>query len=371
MTDQGGKTMRFDERRWTEGAWLALGLGYRLGGVSYVLAAYQLPTEGWNSTYTASTGWQVRMNQGGSNLLRPGDRILAIAGQDVGQNFVPRREPPAEWTVGATARYRVLRDGAVLDLDVLLVQIAPAELPRYLLLGNDGTNVVALICLLFGFVVFLLRPGSVAASLLLLILTYFMGTATIWFPISTPMLHFFPPPLYWAYQGGGVLWPLLFAAATHLALAFRRPVWPLTRRPPLTLGLLYGLPAAAALVALITFSSSVLSIALFSMMLVMICATNGATLYNLRTTHDPGVRAQVPWVGLGFRGAFVLAIVSLAASSLLGVAEWSGYLYFLALPLYLGIAILCYRLFDIDVITPVGGRGARREGREAGGCHRE
>jgi hypothetical protein len=108
------------EHRWSFGAWLtlALALGYLLGGVLYMLAAYRQPSDGWNASYDSTTGWVVTINQGGSQVLRPGDRILAIAGQNVDMDRPPRREPPPDWRIGALARYTVVRDGRMLDLDV-------------------------------------------------------------------------------------------------------------------------------------------------------------------------------------------------------------------------------------------------------------
>lgn len=52
-TDPAADTVR----PWAAGSWLTLALGYLLGRVGYVLAAYRQPDEGWNSSYTISTGW--------------------------------------------------------------------------------------------------------------------------------------------------------------------------------------------------------------------------------------------------------------------------------------------------------------------------
>jgi hypothetical protein len=179
-----------DERRWSIGGWLtlALSIGYLLGGVLYTLAAFQQPSDGWNASNDVTTGWVTRLNQGGANVLHLGDRILAIEGVDVDMSDPPRREPPPNWRIGATARYTIVRDDRTLNLDVPLVQIPAMGLPRFILLGVDGTSFAALLTLLSGLVIFLLRPGSVAARLLLLILTYFTGTAFIWLAMLTPAL---------------------------------------------------------------------------------------------------------------------------------------------------------------------------------------
>jgi hypothetical protein len=340
-----------DERRWSFGAWLtlALALGYMLGGVLYTLAAFQQPSDGWNASNDVTTGWVIVLNQGGADVLHLGDRILAIEGVNVDMSDPPRHEPPPNWRIGATARYTIVRDGRTLDLDVPLVQIPAIALPRFILLGVDGTSFAALLALLSGFVIFLLRPGSVAARLLLLIVTYFVATAFIWLAMSTPALTFFHPLLYWAYRGAGVLWPLMFAMITHLALAFPLRTWPLTRWPRQSLGLLYGLTAAACILSF--FSFSFFAAALLTNVLLMLCAVVGATIHNLRSTRDPVICAQVGWVALGLAGSFVLA----GLSSILGlivpeIDDAGGYLPFLILPICFGIAITRYRLFDIEII---------------------
>jgi hypothetical protein len=342
-----------DERRWSFGAWLtlALALGYLLGGMLYVLTAYRQPSDGWNANYNITTGWVVTINQGGAEVLHPGDRILAIAGQSVDMDRPPRREPPPDWRIGALARYTVVRDGRTIDLDVPLVQIPAIALPRYMVLGVDGTNFAALLTLLSGLVIFLLRPGSVAARLLLLILTYFTGTVVVWFAMWTPAVTFSSPLLYWAANAAGNFWPMMFAMITHLALAFPLRTWPLTRWPRQSLGVLYGLPTVCSVVSLFTFSVTFYAVALVAMIVAMACAVVGATIHNLRATRDPVARAQVSWVALGLGGSFVLAGISAVLGLIIpSVSESDGFLSFLILPICLGIAITRYRLFDIEII---------------------
>src|SRR5206468_10899559 len=143
-----------------------------------------------------------------------------------------------------------------------------------------------------------------------------------------------------AYRGTGVLWPMMFAMITHFALAFPLRTWPLTRWPRQSLGLLYGLTAAAGIISLIVFSDILFPAALLTNVLFLICAVVGATIHNLRSTRDPVIRAQVGWVALGLGGSFVLAALSATLGLIApGFGDWGGYLTFLVLPICLGIAI--------------------------------
>jgi hypothetical protein len=231
-------------------------------------------------------------------------------------------------------------------------------LPRFIILGIDGTQFAALLTLLCGVVIFLLRPGSVAARLLLLIVTYFVGTASILLAMSTPALIFFPPLLYWAYRGSGVLWPLMFAMIVHLVLIFPVRKWPLTAHPTAALATIYGL-AAIALVSLFSSTLTVFVGIILGLMVTLVVALIAATVHNLRTVRDPVVRAQIRWVALGLGASFGGLALSALLSQVLppGAAPvehvldwiWSQALLLL-LPVCLAIAILRYRLFDVDVI---------------------
>ena len=76
--------------------------------------------------------------------------------------------------------------------------------------------------------------------------------------------------------------------------------------------------------------------------------------YNIRRSHDPVARAQYRWLALGL-------VVGLGPYFLWPSCPWPGYgpprvalwattLLSILFPISLAVAILRYRLFDIDVI---------------------
>jgi hypothetical protein len=341
-----------DEQHWTWGAWLtlALTLGYLLTCVMYTLLAVRQPSEGWFSNYDSSTGWVVTTNQGGADGLQLGDRINAIAGANVDIVLGPRYEPPPNWRVGGLARYTVVRDERMIEVDVPLVQRADSELLASF--TSDSSIVFQLGSVLIAFVIFWLRPGNIVARLLLGVLVLFFGSSIVYYASWSPAMFFFPPLLHTA----SLLitpWALLYAMVAHLALSFPLRAWPLTRWPRLVPAVLYGtiIPVYTAFLALAMTAYFALFTAL---LVVMLIALLGAPIYHLRTQRDPVPRAQVAWATLGLGMSFGGTMIGSVLATLLPASApyvlWLGALGFMLLPVCLGIAITRYRLFDIAII---------------------
>jgi hypothetical protein len=336
------------------GSWLvlAIAVGYLVAGVIYTLLAFQQPTDGWYYNKD-DDGAIVQFSQGGAGPLRPGDRVITVAGRAIDAEDTSIGPPPG-WQLGAKVPYTVVHDGATIELEVPLVRRQPSALLSTIVVGSEGSigNLAGLFSLTLGLVVFFLRPHDTAARLLLLILTYFMGPT--W--ADSPVMQAFYPPMLVAIAFARIgLWPLLWVMVTHLILSFPVRKWPLTRRPRLVLAALYGVAVAGPLAAAFAGTLAIHIAVVIGLAAVMVVAFFGALIHNLRTVREPVARAQVRWMALGLAGPFVgallVGLIGLLLPSVMPVAGWlySNVLLTL-LPLCLGIAITRYRLFDIDVI---------------------
>jgi hypothetical protein len=348
-------------RRFDRGSWLVLAgaTGFLLSAIIYVLIAFAQPSDGW--LYDKNTGTITVENQVGSySPLQAGDQVLKIDGVAMDEDTgVPHHKlPPAGWAVGGRARYTVERHGQTSDLLVPLTTRPPGALLRYLSQSGQTSIVSIGLSLLLAFGVFFLRPRDTAARLLLLILIYFTADGEILFAESNPALVFYPSALFWYRIVTAYLWPLMFAMIVHLVLIFPVRKWPLTAHPTAALATIYGL-AAIALVSLFSGTLTVFVGIILGLMVTLVVALIAATVHNLRTVRDPVVRAQIRWVALGLGASFGGLALSALLSQVLPpsaapvehVLDWIwNQALLLLLPACLAIAILRYRLFDVDVI---------------------
>jgi hypothetical protein len=343
---------RFDRGSWVV---LLLALGFITGAVLYLVLAYQQPSDGWVFE-TRLDGQYIAVGSlvDEPGPLQAGDTLAAIAGKPVMSTILRSLPTPPGWQIGGTVGYSVQRAGKTLDLQVPLIARPLSAIFR--IYDLTGTFLLTnLLWYLIGFIVFFLRPRETAARLLLLFSSYWMTMDTIVSADASPAPYYYPAGLFWANILLNSLWLLMFAMIIHFALVFPLQKWPLTRRPRLTLTMLYGVPAIGTVLALSVEQISIYNVVLGGMILAVIVTWITTTTHNLRNTHDPVARAQIGWVALGISAPMAGALLLFSLPSLepnLDSGFLNGFwrLSSILLPLCIGIAITRYRLFDIQVI---------------------
>ena len=351
----------FNDHSLNRGSWavLLLSLAYIASAMLLVAYAYQLPADGWTFDTNGDLATAVAPTTDHATPLMIGDQLLAVEGQAILLNDAILRPitPPPNWQIGQTVTYTVLREGQPVNLNVTLQKLTLADLLRnYQLSGNIW--ITNLLWYVIGFGVFFLRPRDTAARLLLLFTTYW-NTINVFMQRVEDWNFVWGPPGY-VYAGLilNLLWVFMFGLMVHFVLAFPLRKWPLTRRPRLALGLLYGFPAVSLALTLLTGNFAIYNSVLLSMIAILVVALIAATTHNLRRVRDRVVRAQIGWVALGIASPIVATLMPGALIDLFlpnvantsALANWAFNLFGLLLPLCFGIAITRYRLFDINVI---------------------
>jgi hypothetical protein len=361
------------ERSFSAASWggLCAALVILILSVAVSLYRLALPSDGW------SVGMFVHAGQaqlifshnllGTPSPIQRGDVLVAIDGQPaetmLARALILDPQRPPSWATGVTARYSVLRDGREVVLDVPLSRRSARLLVQ--LLSDDPFRFLGVLAALaIGIVVFVLRPRSQPAWLLLM-----FGASITAYAISTSVsgeragpAELFYISAYWpAEMFNSMIWLLLLNPILgHLFLVFPVVKAPMRAHPILTVAALYVLPLAAFLIALAyeferpsaLWATYYTIIAVQFPLMILIAVVSAAhTHYALR---DPVVRAQSRWmflgvaVGMGTAGAtFILSRLVFGDSQLLSaLISVAGVM----MPLAIGVAILRYRLFDIDTL---------------------
>lgn len=338
-------------------------VGVALLVVVFVLISiyrFTAPTDGWSgsddSEITSSDqtrGLTVEENiMGASSELLAGDVIVAVEGIPFGA-IRPGTIPADQWRAGRTVQYTVLRDGRQQVIDVPLVHWEVA----HLLAAGDGPlanlsiQLSTVLLLGLGVLVFWKRADSQAARSMALFTSILAVTGTI----DVPARSMADVADLTSSSMVAIQYTLLFTALIpptmiHFALVFPEPKPVILRHAWLQL-----LPFGFGILMIIPFSLTNGAVG----WLWMACATVLAIallVHTAITCRDPVSRAQLRWAVGGVVGGLLTILLGFPAqlglidgptNTVLNVISAQG---LTLMGVCLAIAILRYRLFDIDLI---------------------
>ena len=341
----------FDRRAWlTVAAVLSLGLVV----ITTTLYTLSMPGDGWQMVYEEPP--LTKFLGDWPTPLQAGDVVLTVDGKVIETIHLQRLTPPAHWQAGASVPYTIMRDGQEQTVDVQLGMLSL----RGILLALAYTmwsDLPQWGWFVIGVIVFLLRPRSAPAHLFLLAASSLFLVTRIGWAATTISASFAPEPIWYLDFLTGTFWGwLFFPSLILLMLIFPQPLWPVTRFPRLAHVLFYLIPITVTIITMVSgqiFPATILLVV--EAVLIFVVAVT-AVIMAFRRGYNRVARAQISWVALGI----ALSIGGTLTAYLLnysGMIDFSGPLasviawpVTLAMPVCLAIAILRYRLFDIDVI---------------------
>ncbi len=358
------------ERRFDRGSWVALLYAFFIFSLITIfhLAVWRTPSDGWVSRIELPGGASLQANLLGlTSDLQPGDRVLEINGEPVldyaRAAYSWRHSTSPDWHDGQILQYKIQRGDKQIVLDVPIRRFSPGEqivasLKAAVGVDHPGAALLEVAASLVFFVVslfaFVLRPRERGTQALLIIGAAFFFQH--YYLVTSLTLLAFPFALRFLALFEGWLWAIL-PALSYLMLAFPQPAWLVRRFPGLTVVLLFGFSIATLLVPNLMYPDNldrVLALLRQTtlLMLVYLAIPIIALTHSWRVVRDPLARMQLKWVTLGTSG-FIAGGLAFTVGQFTGWSLGISLLQnigYLSLPVCIAIAVLRYRLFDIDVI---------------------
>ena len=299
--------------------------------------------------------------EGQTTPLQDGDILVAIDGRSLESwaRALPRLDlPRPRWDVGQTLIYTLMRNGQRVNVPVVLVPYPLASI----LLAHWAVFVTAVLFLgVMGFL-YLKRPREPVTRVFLWAAAALSGSPIPW-TLGLQASDFVGGVGVWLHQISTLpIYLLIWVAFLHVVLVFPEPHPSVVRRRWL-LPLIYAAPYAVY-AAYLPLAAAVSTSTLDWLGRVNQFAIVNPTSYvglaavlavrRYRQLKDPIHRLQVRWLFFSF---VVLSVAALGLGfipellSVPSLVSWDVIsLLSLVVPLALGIAVLRYRLFDIDVI---------------------
>ncbi len=319
-----------------------------------VVYRYFLPTDGWASIESeiASSELIYYLNLVGEpSRLKNEDIVQVIEG--VPTNAYPPGETPSFWYAGSTVSYGIDRDGEKLTINVPVAHWTAAAILRYQTAnGNLFFTLGAILLLGVGMLAFFRRPDDPAARALLIFVGVLAagsisglvpnGFNTLFDGLAYLGASFFDYLIF-----GTLLAPSLLA----FTLVFPQPK-PVVQRHP---WVAYSPFLLGAIVFVAILSTGVAEIGWLATLTMLVLAI-ASLIHSAITMRDAVSRAQILWAFGGFIVGIALFLLNFPAAFNWVPDSWGYPMSVVAnvgipvIGLGLAMAVLRYRLFDIDVI---------------------